>query len=430
MGRGPGPPAPARIIRLAANDDDRGEELMAGAARWSATQKHVVTASYLAWMLDALDFFLLVFVIKDIAAEFKVGTPAISVAVTLTLAMRPIGAFLFGRLADRFGRRPVLMFNIAVFSLLSFATAFVPNLWTFMLVRALFGIGMGGVWGIGASLSMETIPASARGMVSGLLQSGYSSGYLIASIVFGLLYTHVGWRGLFMVGIVPAMMLIPYINANVPESPVFARVGKARVSILSVLAKHWRLTIYAILMMTAFNFFSHGTQDLYPTFLQKQHGLQPGAVGTIAIIYNIGAVLGCFMFGSLSQFFGRRRTMIASAMLAIPTIWMWAYSPNLVVLAVGAFLINFFVQGTWSVIPAYLNELSPAGARGTFPGTVYQIGNLFASSNLTIQTLIAARYGTYSFALASVALCAAVAISVFLVFAPEAHNAVMDRDDD
>ena len=403
---------------------------MAGSTRWSSTQKHVVTASYLAWLLDALDFFLLVFVIKDIAAEFGVGTPAISVAVTLTLALRPLGAFMFGRLADRFGRRPVLMLNIAVFSLLSFATAFVPNLWAFMLVRALFGIGMGGIWGIGASLCMETIPASARGTVSGLLQSGYSSGYLVASIVFGLLYIHVGWRGLFMVGILPAMMLIPYVHAKVPESPVFARVGAAKTSIMSMLAKHWRLTLYAIIMMSAFNFFSHGTQDLYPTFLQKQHGLEPGAVGTIAIIYNIGAILGCFLFGTLSQRFGRRRTMIASALLAIPTIWMWAYSSNLAVLVAGAFLINFFVQGTWSVIPAYLNELSPAGARGTFPGTVYQLGNLVASSNLTIQALIAEHYGTYSFALGSVAFCAALAISAFLAFGPEAHNVAMDQADD
>jgi SHS family lactate transporter-like MFS transporter len=199
------------------------------------------------------------------------------------------------------------------------------------------------------------------------------------------------------------------------------------VSLLAVLAKHWRLTLYAIVLMSAFNFFSHGTQDLYPTFLQKQHGLGPGTVGTIAIIYNIGAILGCFLFGALSQHFGRRRTMIASALLAIPTIWLWAYSPNLVLLVIGAFLINFFVQGTWSVIPAHLNELSPAEARGTFPGTVYQLGNLVASSNLTIQALIAEHYGAYSLALGSVALGAALVISLMLALGPEAHGVAMDK---
>ena len=390
-------------------------------ARWTPTQRHVVTASYLGWTLDAFDFFLLVFVLKDIAAEFRVGTPTVTIAVALTLALRPLGAFLFGR-------RPILMLNIAVFSALSFSTAFVPDIVTFMIVRALFGIGMGGVWGIGASLSMETIPASARGFVSGLLQSGYSSGYLLASVVYGLIYTTVGWRGLFVAGIVPALLLIPYVGAKVPESPVFARAGRPRVSIAGVLRRHWRLTLYAVVMMTAFNFFSHGVQDLYPTFLQKQHGLGPHAVSAIAILYNVGAIIGCFLFGTLSQRWGRRRTMITSALLAIPTIWLWAYGPSLPVLAVGAFLINFFVQGAWSVIPAHLNELSPGEARGTFPGTVYQLGNLVASSNLTIQALIAEQGGSYGLALASVALCAALAISGLLAFGPEAHGVAMDRD--
>ena len=392
---------------------------------WTARQKHVVTASYLAWTLDALDFFLLVFVIKDIAAEFRVGTPAISLAVTLTLAMRPVGAFLFGRLADRFGRRPVLMLNIAIFSALSFSTAFVTSLPVFLIVRALFGIGMGGIWGIGASLAMETIRPASRGFVSGLLQAGYPSGYLLASIAFGLLYVHVGWRGMFMVGIVPALLLIPYVYAQVPESPAFARAGGGGAPIRAVLAGHWRLALYAIFLMTAFNFFSHGTQDLYPTFLQKQHGLAPGAVGTIAVIYNIGAVLGCFLFGSLSQRFGRRRTMIASALLAIPTIWLWAYAPGLTLLTIGAFLMQFFVQGAWSVIPVHLNELSPAEARGTFPGTVYQLGNLVASSNLTIQAFVADGRHSYSFALAAVALCAALGIALLLAFGPEAHGVAM-----
>lgn len=399
--------------------------MLDGQKGWTAGQKHVVAASYLGWTLDALDFFLLVFVLKDVAAEFNTSIRGVALAVTLTLAARPVGAFLFGRLADAYGRRPVLMLNIAVYSLLSFSTAFAPNLAVFLLVRTAFGIGMGGVWGIGSSLAMESIPPRSRGIVSGLLQSGYASGYLLASIVFGLLYVHVGWRGMFMVGLLPALILIPYVRAKVPESPVFEHSRQAGSSTFAILRRHWKLTLYAIVLMTAMNFFSHGTQDFYPTFLQEKHRLAPPVVSTIAIAYNIGAVIGSFLFGSLSQRFGRRRTMIAAALLALATVWLWAYSPTLGLLALGAFLINLFVQGCWSIIPVHLNELSPAGARGTFPGTVYQLGNLVASSNLTLQAWIVERTGNYSLALASVAIAASLAIALLVRIGPEAHNVEM-----
>jgi len=318
------------------------------------------------------------------------------------------------------------MLNIAVYSLLSFSTAFVPDLATFLVVRTAFGIGMGGVWGIGSSLAMETIRPESRGVVSGLLQSGYSSGYLLASVVFGLLYVHVGWRGMFMTGILPALLLIPYVYAKVPESPAFDSASSlSKPSIFSILRRHWKLTTYAIILMTAMNFFSHGTQDFYPTFLQLQHKLSPGVVGGIAILYNIGGVLGCLLFGSLSQRFGRRRTMIAAALLALASVWLWAYSPTLGLLASGAFLINLFVQWCWSIIPAHLNELSPAEARGTFPGTVYQLGNLVASYNLTLQAWVAARYDSYGLALAAVAIAAALSISALLYVGPEAHSVDM-----
>jgi MFS transporter, SHS family, lactate transporter len=391
---------------------------------WTARQKHAVTASYLGWTLDALDFFLLVFVLKDVAAEFNTSIRGVALAVTLTLAARPLGAFLFGRLADTYGRRPILVLNIAIYSLLSFSTAFAPNLTVFLLVRTAFGIGMGGVWGIGSSLAMETIRPESRGIVSGLLQSGYATGYLLASIVFGLMYVHVGWRGMFMVGLLPALILIPYVYAKVPESPAFGRSIKPE-STFAILRRHWKLTLYAIVLMTAMNFFSHGTQDFYPTFLQEKHRLGPAVVSGIAIAYNIGAVIGSFLFGSLSQRFGRRRTMIAAALLALSSVWLWAYSPTLGLLALGAFLINLFVQGCWSIIPVHLNELSPAGARGTFPGTVYQFGNLVASSNLTLQAWIAEQTGSYSLALASVAIAASLAIAFLVRIGPEAHNVEM-----
>jgi SHS family lactate transporter-like MFS transporter len=392
---------------------------------WTREQTHAVAASYLAWTMDAFDYFILVFVLSNIAGEFHTKVPEVALAVTLTLAMRPVGAFVFGRLADRYGRRPVLMINIAVYSLLSFATAFVPNLAMFLLVRAAFGFGMGGIWGISTSLAFESIKTSARGLVSGLLQSGYSGGYLFASIVFALLFVHIGWRGMFMVGIVPALLLIPYIYTAVPESPVFRQNKAQRVTIFSVLARHGKLAVYAILLMTAFNFFSHGTQDFYPTFLSKGRGFAPAVAGSMAVIYNIGAILGCFLFGPLSQHFGRRRMMIVAALLALPTTWLWAFSPSIVMLTLGAFLINFFVQGCWSCIPIYLNELSPPEARGTFPGTVYQLGNLIASGNLAIQAWIAEYNGDYGIALAAVPICAGLVIALLVSRGPEADNVDM-----
>jgi SHS family lactate transporter-like MFS transporter len=391
---------------------------------WTPVQKRTVAASYLAWTLDAFDYFLLVFVLRDVAAQFATTITAIAVATTLTLAMRPVGAFLFGRFADRYGRRPVLMVNIGVYSLLSFATAFAPSVTGLLIIRALFGVGMGGIWGVSSSLAMERIRKEARGVVSGLLQSGYSSGYLVAALVYGILFPLIGWRGMFMVGLLPAIILIPFILVAVPESPTFAAAEK-KPSIFAVLADHWKLAIYSILLMTAFNFYSHGTQDIYPTFLQRQHGLSVATTSSLTILGNIGAILGCFVGGTFSQHFGRRRVMITSALLSILVIYLWAYSSTVAMLALGAFLMQFFNQGAWSTVPAHLNELSPKAARGTFPGTVYQLGNLLASVNLPLQTTIAEQQHSYGIAMAIVALCAALAVSLLLAFGPEAHGTEM-----
>ena len=396
---------------------------------WTSAQKHVVAASYLGWTLDAFDFFLMVFVIKDVAHSFGAGKEDVAWALTLTLALRPVGAFIFGRLADRFGRRPVLMADVGLYSLLGFATAFSPNLIAFLVIRALFGIAMGGEWGIGASLTMETVRPESRGFVSGLLQSGYPTGYLLASLVYRNFYDQLGpftgmesWRALFLIGVIPALLIL-YIRRHVPESPGWSTEHAKTGTVLNVLKRHWQLAIYAILLMTAFNFFSHGTQDIYPTFLQVQHHFDTHTTGNIAIIYNIGAILGGLSFGFLSQSLGRKRTIILGALLSIPVAYLWAYSQTAAMLTVGAFLMQFFVQGAWGVIPAHLNELSPHDARGTFPGTVYQLGNFIASYNAVLQTGIAARSGeNYSFALASVAVAAAVAIVLLTLMGREARD--------
>ena len=396
---------------------------------WTSAQKHAVAAAYLGWTLDAFDFFLMVFVIKDVAKEFGAGKEDIAWAVTLTLALRPIGAFIFGRLADRFGRRPVLMADVGLYSILGFATAFSPNLIGFLIIRALFGVAMGGEWGIGASLTMETVKPEARGFVSGLLQSGYPTGYLLAAVVYRNFYTQIGaalhipaWRGLFLIGVIPALLIL-YIRRHVPESPGWSPSHARTGTVMNVLKRHWGLAIYAILLMTAFNFFSHGTQDAYPTFLQVQHHFDVHTTGDIAIIYNIGAILGGWTFGLWSQSMGRRRAIVVAALLAIPVTYLWAFSQTAGMLALGAFLMQFFVQGAWGVIPAHLNELSPPDARATFPGTVYQLGNFIASYNLVLQTKIAADHGeNYSVALASVAIGAAIVIAVLTLMGREAKE--------
>jgi len=236
-----------------------------------------------------------------------------------------------------------------------------------------------------------------------------------------VLFQYIGWRGMFMIGVLPALLVF-YIRRSVPESPSW-RPAAAAGGTIAVLKSHWRLGIYAVLLMTAFNFFSHGTQDLYPTFLQGQHGMSADEVGLIAVIYNIGAIIGGVAFGSLSERFGRRRTIILAAVLSLFVLPLWAFSTTLVWLAIGAFFMQVMVQGAWGVVPVHLNELSPDDARGTFPGFTYQVGNLIASVNATLQAAIAVHYGNdYGFALALVAGTVAVAIAILAAVGIEAKG--------
>lgn len=392
---------------------------------WTPAQKHVVAAGFLGWTLDAFDFFLLVFVITDVATEFRVGVGAVAIALTLTLGFRALGAYIFGRLADRYGRRPILMIDVAVYSLLAFATAFSPNLTVFLILRALFGIAMGGEWGVGASLTMETVRPDSRGLVSGLLQSGYPCGYLFASIVFAVLYPAIGWRGMFMVGIAPALLIL-YIRRHVPESPGWQPRAHEISGVVAVLKKHWPTALFGIVLMTAFNFFSHGTQDLYPTFLQVQHRFGHATVSTIAIVYNIGAIIGGIGFGMASQHYGRRRMIVIAALLSVLVVPLWAFAPTAALLGLGAFFMQVFVQGCWGIIPAHLNEISPPEARATFPGTVYQLGNFIAASNAPLQVALAGAFaGAYSTALAAVAVTAALVIALLAALGREARDVTL-----
>lgn len=396
---------------------------------WTPAQRGVVIAAFLGWMLDAFDYFLVVFVLERLAGDFGTDVEHVTYALFLTLALRPVGAFLFGRLADRYGRRPALMASVLAYSALELASAFAPSLTVFLVLRALYGIAMGGEWGVGASLAIESVPVRSRGMVSGILQGGYPAGYLLAAIVFGVAYPHIGWRGMFMVGVLPALLVL-YIRMRVPESAAWASERSASVrGLWRGLAGHWRLAVYAIVLMTAFNFFSHGTQDLYPTFLRVGHGLSTGAIARIAILYNIGALCGGIVFGKLSSRIGRRAAIGLAALLALPALPFWAYSQSVVVIAAAAFALQFMVQGAWGVVPAHLTELSPPGMRATFPGVVYQLGNLFASYNATLQASVAVGHGSaahpdYAFALCLVCGIVAPALILLVGFGPERRDAV------
>jgi MFS transporter, SHS family, lactate transporter len=385
-------------------------------------QRNAVLASFLGWTLDAFDFFIIVFVLKDIAKEFKVDIPSVTATLFITLAMRPLGAFLFGIMADRFGRRPTLMLNITFYSVVEFLSGFAPSLTALIILRGLYGIAMGGEWGVGAALTMETIPPRTRGIVSGLLQAGYPSGYLLAAVLYGTAYHFLGWRGMFMVGALPALLVL-FIRRNVEESPAWQQRSAQSNGMGATLRGRWKLFIYVIVLMAAFNSFSHGTQDIYPTFLQVQQKYPPEIVSTIAIIYNLGAILGGLTFGAFSEHIGRRRTIVIAALLTLPIIPLWTFANNVVLLSIGAFLIQFFVQGAWGVIPVHLNELSPDSVRGTFPGFTYQLGNLLASKNGTIQATLAVSFGNnYGLALAITAAIVAIAVSVVAALGPEARG--------
>lgn len=380
-------------------------------------QRSAVVASFLGWTLDAFDFFLLTFVLTDIAKEFSTGVPAVAEAIALTLMMRPLGAFIFGLLAERFGRRPVLMLDILFYSAMGIATAFSTSLEMLLILRALFGIGMGGEWGLGAALALETVPPKARGLVSGILQQGYAVGYLLAAVLFWTLYDRIGWRGMFVVGVIPALLVL-YLRMTVKESPVWETVKATRGGFVTALRAsmkgRWPLFIYVVVLMTCFNSFSHGSQDLFPVFLRAQHHFNAQTVGAITVFANIGAIVGGVLFGALSERAGRKRTIVIAALLVLPGVWVYAVAEQPVLIAIGAFAIQFMVQGAFSMVPVHLNELAPEGTRGTFPGFTYQLGNLFASQNQVFQARFAVGHGN-NYGLAITVLTAGAALLVALV---------------
>src|SRR3954454_6427266 len=370
----------------------------AQAAGLSRDQRNAFVAAWLGWAMDAFDYFLLVFVLSDIAEDFNTSKTKVAVATTLTLAARPLGALLFGYWADRVGRRTPLLVCVLFYSTVGFLTAFSPSLTVLLIMRTLYGIGMGGEWGLGASLAMEKIPAEKRGFYSGVLQQGYPLGYFFAALAFFIITPIFGWRGLFVAAAIPAALAL-FIRMRVGESEVWERTAERRrqtqVSPREVFLQPRILKrfVYLVLLMGAFNFMSHGTQDFFPTFLEDDFGAGHTTTVVIALIYNIGALIGGMYFGALSQHFGRKRTIMVCAAFALPVVPLFAFAPSLALITVGAFLMQVFVQGAWGVIPAHLSELSPDEIRGFYPGVTYQLGNLLAAVNLPIQTSLGESHG-------------------------------------
>ena len=355
-------------------------------------QRHAYFAALGGWTLDAFDFFIFIVSLKAISTDLRASLTAVAFGITLTLAMRPVGALLFGWLAEKYGRRPILMTNVLAFAVIELATAFAPNLAVLLLLRGLFGLAMGGEWGVGAALAFETLPAEGRGFFSGLLQEGYVLGFLLAAAVSRLFFATVGWRGLFVIGALPALLVL-YIRLGVGESPVWLAGRTARRAsfgeLRRIVVRNAPLLLYMILLMAVFNAFSHGSQDLYKPFLLIRRGLSPARADDLLMLMNIGALLGGVVFGVLSERIGRRRAIACAALLALPVIPLWTYAPGVPLLALGAFLMQFMVQGAWGIVPAHLNELSPPGVRAVLPAFAYQLGNFAMALLAPLQSSLA-----------------------------------------
>ena len=405
--------------------------------RLTRPQRHTFLAGFLGWTMDSLDYFILILCAPAIAAEFHTRPSAVMGAVFLTLAFRPVGAVLFGVLADRYGRRPVLMVNILSFSVIELACGFAPSLGALLVLRAVFGLAMGGEWGVGAALVFETLPAEGRGGFSGILQEGYALGSILAAGIYALFFHAIGWRGLFILGATPALLVF-YVQARVAESPVWLEGKRKRLALAvggvrpSRLSTDWASLraflptfLFLVLLMTAFMSFSHGTQDVYPTFLATQAKLTPQIVGLIGVLYGFGSIAGGIVFGALSEKWGRKRAIVTAALLAIPVIPLYAYGHSALTLGIGAVLMQSMVQGAWGVVPAYLTELSPAPVRATAPGLAYQLGGLITSWNGKAQALAAEHTGNYPAVLAITVIVVALTLAGLALLGREAKGRQM-----
>ncbi|MGN6340148.1 MAG: MFS transporter [Ginsengibacter sp.] len=384
-------------------------------------QRNAMLAGFLGWTLDAFDFFILTFVLTTVATDFSVTIPEMALTLTASLVMRPVGALIFGLLADRIGRKTPLMISIIFYSVMEILSGLAPTYQVFLALRFLYGVGMGGEWGVGASLVMESVSVKRRGLLSGLLQEGYAFGFLLAAAAYYFVFPQFGWRAMFFVGGLPALLTL-FIRSKVKETEAW----KSNRSLNwkeygNAIKKNWKLFLYLVLLMSMMNLISHGTQDLYPTFLQKQKNFDPHQTAVITMISMVGAILGGLFFGYLSDFYGRKKMMAVAVVLALLLIPLWLLAGGGFFVALGAFGMQFMVQGAWGIIPAHINELSPGPVRGFFPGFAYQLGVLIAAAVPYVEATLAENLG-YATAM-EIAAGSVLAVGAIIILAgPEARG--------
>jgi MFS transporter, SHS family, lactate transporter len=391
-----------------------------------ANQHYAVMAGFLGWTFDAFDFFVLTFVIGDVAKTFGKSRPQIALTITLALCMRPLGALIFGVMADRVGRRVPLMLNVLFYAIISVLSGWAPSYRIFLMLRLLFGIAMGGQWGVGASLALESVSPKWRGLLSGVLQEGYTLGNLLAAVAFRAIYPTYGWRTLFYLGGLPALLSL-FIFAKVKESPVWREHRTDWKTYRSSALRHWRRFLYLALLMGMVAFMAHGTQDMYPTFLQRGRLYSARLTADIIIISMIGALLGGIAFGFLSDKLGRKRAMVTAALCGLVVVPLWIAAPNVALCVLGVSLMQFFVQGAAGIIPAHMNELTPGNLRGILPGLAYQVGVVFASS-ITFFEAALGEHLTYAQAMGTLAAIVLLASSVVFALGPENKGISFSKD--
>ena len=391
-----------------------------------ANQRNAVLAGFLGWTLDAFDFFILTLVIDDIAKSFGRTRPDIALTLTVALAARPIGAVIFGIMADRLGRRLPLMINVVFYAVISVLSGLAPSYQIFLLLRVLFGIGMGGEWGVGASLALESASPRLRGLLSGLLQEGYALGNLLSALAFRLLYPYFdslypgnGWRLMFFLGGLPALLSL-FIRAKVKESDAWHEHKTDWDTYRRSLPKYWRRFVYLVLFMTMMSFMSHGTQDMYPTLLGTV-GYSKARIADVTMLSGVGAILGGLVFGYYSDRAGRRKAMMIAMALGLIVVPFWISGHDSWRILVGVFLMQFFVQGAWGIVPAHVNELSPNHLRGFFPGLAYQLGVMFAASIPYVEAALGERF-TYAQAMGGLVSLVFIIAFIVVLFGPEAKG--------